>query len=106
MLAVTVIVIITFISFWDPTLRRGGHLGGDSVGRVYDRSISLIDYQRGIRTFELCRDLGMQDLCPQSRDRRKVIGRGATQFSSSTISSCAMSVIRWVSMRPRMKASP
>ena len=62
MLAVTVIVIITFISFWDPTLRRGGHLGGDSVGRVYDRSISLIDYQRGIRTFELCRDLGMQDL--------------------------------------------
>jgi peptidyl-prolyl cis-trans isomerase D len=62
MLAVTVIVIITFISFWDPTLRRGGGVGGDSVGRIYDRSISTIDYQRGVRSFELCRDLGMQDL--------------------------------------------
>lgn len=62
MLVVTIVVIITFVSFWDPTLRRGGQFGGDSVGRIYDRSISVTDYQRGGRRFELCRDLGMQEL--------------------------------------------
>jgi peptidyl-prolyl cis-trans isomerase D len=62
MLVVTVVVIITFVSFWNNPTMRGGRFGGDNVGHIYDRAISLSDFQRGIREFDLCRDLGMQDL--------------------------------------------
>ena len=62
MIVITIVVIISFIWFYDPTLRRGGRPGSEYVARVYDHAISTSDYQRGVRRFELCRDLGLSEL--------------------------------------------
>ena len=47
MVIITAIVIISFVWLYDPTYRRGGRPGADFIGSVYDRRISLSEFQRG-----------------------------------------------------------
>ena len=61
MIAITVIVIIGFTFFYSNTGRLD-RMGSDRVGTVYGRGISQAQYLRGGRKFELCTDLGLQEL--------------------------------------------
>ena len=59
---ITVIVIIAFVWLYDPTSRSRGRGLNDAVGQVYDRPVSLADFQRGNRKLQICRELGLYEL--------------------------------------------
>lgn len=61
MVIITVVVIISFVWLYDPT-RRGGRTGADYVGTIYDRRISLGEFQRGARKVEVCSGLELGEL--------------------------------------------
>ena len=60
MIAITILVIIAFAVLYNTNSL--GRLGADRVATVNDRHVSLADYQRGLRTFELANDLQMREL--------------------------------------------
>ena len=62
MVIITAIVIISFVWLYDPTYRRGGRPGADFIGSVYDRRISLSEFQRGTRKVEVCAGLDLSEL--------------------------------------------
>lgn len=62
MIFITVIVIIAFVWLYDPTSRRRGRTQNDAVGQIYDRSVSVADFQRGARKLQICQELGLYEL--------------------------------------------
>ena len=62
MILITVVVIISFVWLYDPTYRNSGRSGADHIGTIYDRRISLIEFQRGARKVEVCSELELGEL--------------------------------------------
>ena len=63
MIVVTILVIISFIAFYNGT--RGGSHGGpgpDKVATIYNRGVTLPEFERGVRKFYVARQLGLTDL--------------------------------------------
>ena len=60
MIVVTCLTIIAFAVLYNTNSL--GKLGADRVAMVYDRSVSIAQYQSGLRKFELARDLEMREL--------------------------------------------
>lgn len=60
LMVVTFFIIITFAWLYND---YGVGQGGDGkLGTIYDRTIHLTDYQRGLRRFQMCQTLGMYEL--------------------------------------------
>ncbi len=60
MITITILVIISFAVLYNSDSL--GRLDADRVATVYDRHISLAEYQRALRSFELARDLDMREM--------------------------------------------
>ena len=62
MILVTIIVIIAFVWLYDPTTRSPGRGPNDAVAQIYDRPVSVADFQRGARKLQICQELGLFEL--------------------------------------------
>lgn len=80
MLAITILVIISFISFYDP--RDHAHLGPDVVVRIYDRNISRGDFEHNMRKFNLALAIGLTDYASQLGSDSE---QGAADFAINAI---------------------
>jgi SurA N-terminal domain/PPIC-type PPIASE domain len=60
MIFITVLVCISFSWYWNRT--DFAQLGNGTVGKIYDRSVSQIEFQRSMRLLRLGSQLGMRDL--------------------------------------------
>ena len=58
---ITVIIIISFAWLYND-YRLGGRGDGGSIGSIYGRELYLTDYQRGLRRFQMCQELGLFEL--------------------------------------------
>ncbi|HEY8898851.1 MAG TPA: SurA N-terminal domain-containing protein [Chthoniobacterales bacterium] len=59
-LAVTVLLIVSFISFYSVTDRQH-HMGNGAIARVYGKDLTTADFQREARKFQLTLALGLTD---------------------------------------------
>ena len=62
MIFITIIVIIAFVWLYDPTTRSPGRGPNDAVAQIYDRPVSVADFQRGARKLQICQELGLFEL--------------------------------------------
>ena len=63
LIAITILVIITFIWFWNGSQAgRAGLAGNNKVATIYGQSISDTDLQRVVRQFQLAYALGLNEL--------------------------------------------
>jgi peptidyl-prolyl cis-trans isomerase D len=60
MLLVTVLVIISFVWFYN--YNKDFSAGTPAVGTVYGRRVTLLEFERGVRTFEVARNLMLFEL--------------------------------------------
>lgn len=60
MIAVTLLVIISFIWLYNDT--QFNKLGAEQVGKIYGRNISIAEIQRVGRKFDVCQDLAMRNM--------------------------------------------
>ena len=60
MIVITALVCISFSWYWNKT--DFAQMGAGPVGRIYDRSVSQIEFQRNMRLLRLGSQLGMRDL--------------------------------------------
>ncbi len=58
-LAITILLIVSFISFYSVTDRT--HLGTGNIARVYGKELSTADFQREARKFQLTLALGLTE---------------------------------------------
>lgn len=62
MIIITVLVCISFSWYWNANQVDLGQMGSGSVGQIYDRSVSQVEFQRNVRLLRLGSQLGMRDL--------------------------------------------
>jgi len=63
LIAVTVLIIVTFIWFWNGSQAGRGGLGGSKkVASIYGRSITDTEIQRDVRRFQIASMLGLNEL--------------------------------------------
>jgi peptidyl-prolyl cis-trans isomerase D len=63
LIAITLVVIATFILFWNGSMASRGVLGGtEKVASIYGASVSQTDIQRDVRKFQLAAGLGLDEL--------------------------------------------
>ena len=60
MIFITILVCISFSWYWNKT--DFAQLGNGTVGKIYDRNISQVEFQRNMRLLRLGSQLGMRDL--------------------------------------------
>src|SRR5450432_292238 len=60
MICITALVCISFSWYWNKT--DFAQIGNGVVGKIYDRNVSQVEYQRNARLLRLGSDLGMRDL--------------------------------------------
>ena len=60
MIVITVLVCISFSWYWNKT--DFAQMGNGTVGKIYDRNVSQVEYQRNMRLLRLGSQLGMRDL--------------------------------------------
>jgi len=60
MIFITVLVCISFSWYWNKT--DFGQLGNGTVGKIYDRNVSEMEFQRNVRLLRLGSQLGMREL--------------------------------------------
>ncbi len=60
MICITALVCISFSWYWNKT--DFAQLGNGVVGKIYDRNVSQVEYQRNERLLRLGSELGMRDL--------------------------------------------
>ena len=60
MIFITVLVCISFSWYWNKT--DFAQMGNGPVGRIYDRNVSQIEFQRNARLLRLGSQLGMREL--------------------------------------------
>jgi peptidyl-prolyl cis-trans isomerase D len=60
MIAVTIVIIICFVWFYNGT--QMDRIGSDRVATIYGRHISMAEFARGSRKFEVCRELRLVEL--------------------------------------------
>src|SRR5450432_2945380 len=60
MIVITALVCISFSWYWNKT--DFSQLGNATVGKIYDRSVSQVEFQRNARLLRLSSQLGMNDL--------------------------------------------
>jgi hypothetical protein len=63
LIAMTVVIIATFILFWNGRILSEGFIGGpDKVATIYGRSITQTEIQQDVRKFQIAGALGLNDL--------------------------------------------
>lgn len=74
MIIVTILVIISFIAFYNGTRNsgRGGGGGAEKVATVYNHSVTLPEFERSARKYYIARQLGLADIV-------QLLGFGSTQ---------------------------
>ena len=60
MIIITVLVCVSFSWYWNKT--DIGQLGNGTVGKIYDRNVSEVEFQRNARLLRLGSQLGMREL--------------------------------------------
>lgn len=60
MIVITALVCISFSWYWNKT--DFAQMGNGVVGKIYDRNVSQVEYQRNARLLRLASELGMRDL--------------------------------------------
>ncbi|MBA3543480.1 MAG: peptidylprolyl isomerase [Chthoniobacterales bacterium] len=60
MIIITVLVCISFSWYWNKT--DFAQMGDATVGKLYDRDVSQVEYQRNARLLRLASQLGMRDM--------------------------------------------
>src|SRR5204863_9868667 len=60
MIFITILVCISFSWYWNKT--DFAQMGQGTVGRIYDRNVSQLEFQRDARLLRLGGQLGMRDL--------------------------------------------
>src|SRR5438105_15620507 len=60
MIVITALVCISFSWYWNKT--DFAQMGQGPVGRIYDRNVSQVEFQRDARLLRLAAQLGMSDL--------------------------------------------
>jgi len=60
MIFITALVCISFSWYWNKT--DFAQMGNGSIGKIYDRNVSQVEYQRNVRLLRLGSQLGMRDL--------------------------------------------
>ena len=63
MIVVTILVIISFIAFYNGTRNTShGGPGPEKVASMYNRGITMPEFERGVRKYYVARQLGLADL--------------------------------------------
>lgn len=62
MIFITVLVCISFSWYWNANQVDLGQMGNSTVGRIYDRNVSQVEFQRNARLLRLSSQLGMREL--------------------------------------------
>ena len=63
LIAITILVIVTVIWFWNGSQAgRAGLAGSNKVATIYDQSVSDTDIQRDVRKFQIAVALGLNEL--------------------------------------------
>ncbi|MDQ3198349.1 MAG: peptidyl-prolyl cis-trans isomerase [Verrucomicrobiota bacterium] len=60
MIIITVLVCISFSWYWNKS--DFSEMGSGVIGKVYDRDVSQVEFQRNVRLLRLASQLGMRDL--------------------------------------------
>src|ERR1051325_1916235 len=60
MIFITALVCISFSWYWNKT--DFAQMGNGSIGKIYDRNVSQVEYQRNVRLLRPGSQLGMRDL--------------------------------------------
>ncbi len=60
MIVITALVCISFSWYWNKT--DFAQMGNGTVGKIYDRNVTQVEYQRNSRLLRLGSELGMRDL--------------------------------------------
>ena len=64
MIFITVLVCISFSWSWNKT--DSGRWATGTVGKIYDRNVSQVEFQRNARLLRLGSQLGMRELITES----------------------------------------
>jgi len=62
LIVVTVLLIITFVWYWNGNQGRGGFSGVTTVAKIYGQPIADTDVRRDVSKFQIAAALGMSDL--------------------------------------------
>ncbi|MEY2598437.1 MAG: Chaperone SurA [Verrucomicrobiota bacterium] len=62
LIALTVVVIVAFVIIYGGPGASLSKLGSDSVGKIYGRNVTPVEYRSIMRQFQVCQSLGMFDL--------------------------------------------
>ncbi len=84
MIAITVLVIIGFTFFYSNT-RTLNTSGAERVATVYGRGVSVTQYQRGARKFELGRDLMLFELLQTLAEPARTMDEAQKNFAFNSI---------------------
>jgi len=79
MIIITVLVCISFSWYWNQT--DFAQLGNGTVGKIYDRNVSEVEFQRNTRLLRLGSQLGMRDLITELTAGAKTEAEAFKNFS-------------------------
>ena len=79
MIFITVLVCISFSWYWNKT--DFAQLGNGTVGKIYDRNVSQVEFQRNARLLRLGSQLGMRDLITELTAGAKTEAEAFENFS-------------------------
>lgn len=83
MLFVTVIIIVCFVWFYNGT--RMDQIGSDRVATVYGRGVTIAEFQRASRKFEVCQQLNLRELLMSLAGRARSMEEARENFVLNTL---------------------
>ena len=101
MIFITVLVCISFSWHWNKT--DFGQLGNGTVGKIYDRNVSEVEFQRNARLLRLGSQLGMRELITELTAGAQSESASVREFFLEPDWCCATKRSDWASdqTRPR-----
>jgi peptidyl-prolyl cis-trans isomerase D len=79
MIFITVLVCISFSWYWNKT--DFGQMGNGTVGKIYDRNVSQVEFQRNARLLRLGSQLGMRELITELTAGAQTDAQAVENFS-------------------------
>ena len=93
MIFITVLVCISFSWYWNKT--DFAQMGNGTVGKIYDRNVSQVEFQRNMRLLRLGSQLGMRDLVQALTVGAQTENEAYENFSLEPDGLCATKRSNW-----------
>ena len=102
MIVITALVCISFSWYWNAN-PDFGQMGNGTVGKIYDRNVSQVEFERNARLLRLSSQLGMRELITELTAGAQTEAQAFENFSWN-LWCCATKRSDWASDRTRPRS--